>query len=211
MRLRTLLAVGLLTLTPLLAGDKVFTPDTNHTVIGFKAATLLFEVPGRFERYKVKIQGDPDAPSTVAIRLEIEAKSVNTANKMRDDHLRTEDFFDATSFPKIVFTSAKAWRDGDKIVVQGTLEMHGKKKDLQIAFQEAKGLNGAGMPTWSYKATLPLNRQEFGIGADSVAAKISLKDDVQLDLLLVGFFEDPKPESVKKAPAKARPAAKAKA
>lgn len=85
--------------------------------------------------------------------------------------------------------------------------MHGRKKDLQIEFKEATGLNGADMPTWSYKATLPLNRKDFWIGTDSVAAKISLKDEVQLDLLLVGFFDDPEPEPVKKAPAKARTAA----
>lgn len=202
MRLRSLLASGLLALAPLLAGDKVFTPDTTHTVIGFTASTILFEVPGRFDRYKVRISGDPETPSTVEVRLEIEARSVNTSNKMRDDHLRSDDFFDATAFPRILFTSAKAWRQGSQIVVQGTLDMHGKKKELQIAFEEAKGLNGAGMPTWSYRATLPINRQDFGIGADSVAAKISLKDEVRLNLLLVGFFNDPEPP--KKAPAKGK-------
>jgi hypothetical protein len=45
--------------------------------------------------------------------------------------------------------------------------------------------------TWSYRATLPLDRLEFGVGAESVAAKISLKKQVELDLLLVGFFEEP--------------------
>lgn len=203
MRFRSMLAAGLLALVPAIAGDKVFTPDTNHTILGFKAGTLLFDVPGAFTKYKVAIKGDPETPSTVEVRLEIETKSLNTANKTRDDHLRSDDFFDAATFPKILFTSPKAWRQGDKIVVQGTLDMHGKKKELQIAFQEAKGLNGAGMSTWAYKASLPINRQEFGIGAESVAAKISLKDDVELNLLLVGFFDDPKPEPMKKAQAKA--------
>lgn len=207
MRLRSMLAAGLLAFAPMFAGDQVFSVDSNHTVIGFKASTLLFDVPGRFDRYKVQILGDPDEPSTVQVRLEILAKSVNTANKMRDDHLRTEDFFDVTAFPRIVFTSTKAWRKGSQIIVQGTLFMHGKTKDLQIAFEEAKGLNGAEMPTWSYKATLPINRQEFGIGAESVAAKISLKDDVQLDLLLVGFFGDPQPEATK-APGRAKGSSK---
>lgn len=88
--------------------------------------------------------------------------------------------------------------------------MHGRKKDLQIAFQEAKGLNGADVPTWSYKATLPINRKDFWIGTDSVAAKISLKDEVQLDLLLVGFFNDPEPEPARKVSAKPRIAANTK-
>lgn len=210
MRFRSLLAAGLLAIAPIFASDKVFTADTNHTVLGFKASTLLFDVPGRFSRYKVAIQGDPDAPSTVDIRLEIDAKSINTSNKMRDEHLRTGEFFDVAAFPKIVFTSTKAWRQGDKVLVQGTLEMHGKKKDLQIAFLESKGLNGADMPTWSYKGTLSINRKDFWIGTDSVAAKISLKDEVQLDLLLVGFFNEPEPEPAKKPSGKTRGAANTK-
>ena len=207
MRLRALLAVGLITIAPAFAGDKVFTADTNHTVLGFKASTMLFDVPGRFRRYKAEIQVDPDTLSPVRVRLEINAKSIITSNKMRDDHLRGEDFFNVGSYPKIIFTSNKAWRQGDKIVVQGTLEMHGKARDLQISFQEAKGLNGADMPTWSYKATLPLKRSDFGIGAESVAAKIGLKDDNELDLLMVGFFNDPGPPQ----PVKAKTHSKAKA
>jgi len=80
--------------------------------------------------------------------------------------------------------------------------MHGITRDLDLTFQAAEGMNGAGVPTWSYRATLPLDRLEYGIGADSVAAKISLKRPVELDLLLVGFFEEP-PAPAK--PAKTRP------
>lgn len=205
MHIRALLAVSLMLGLPTLAGDQVFTPDTNHTVLGFKAATLLFDVPGRFERYHTDIAGDPDALSSVKIRVEIDAKSISTNNKMRDDHLRSADFFDAVRYPKIVFTSEKAWKEGDKIVVHGTLELHGQKKELQIPFTPAKGLNGAGAMTWSYKATLPLKRQDFALGADSVAAKISLKDQVDLEILLVGFFNDSAPAKAT-APAQARKA-----
>lgn len=190
MRLPALILSALALLSPLAAGTKTFTPDTNHSFFGFKASTLLFDVPGRFQKYKLNIEGDPADLSTVNIRVELDTKSINTANKMRDDHLRTEDFFDVAKYPKIVFRSRKAWREGDKIQVQGILDMHGVEKPLQITFTEATGINGAGTPTWSYKATLPISRKDFGIGADSVAAKISLKDEVDLNLLLVGFFND---------------------
>ena len=210
MTFRALLALGLLVFAPAMAADKSFSPDTNHTVIGFTASTLLFDVTGHFDRYQVKIKGDPEMPATVEIRVEIDPKSVNTANKTRDGHLRGDDFLDIASFPKIVFTSSKAWRQGSQLIVQGQLALHGKTKDLQIAFDEAAGLNGAGSPTWSYKGSLPINRQEFGVGAASVAAKISLKDEVRLNLLLVGFFEDPQPEVEKKAPTKSKASSKTK-
>lgn len=190
MRLSAFFFSALALLSPLAAGTKAFTPDTNHSFFGFKASTLLFDVPGRFEKYKVAIEGDPADLTEVKIQVELETRTINTANKMRDDHLRTEDFFDAGKYPRIIFKSKKAWREGDKIQVQGVLNMHGVEKPMQITFTEATGLNGAGTPTWSYKATLPLSRKDFGIGADSVAAKISLKDEVQLNLLLVGSFSE---------------------
>lgn len=171
------------------AAEKTFSNDGNHTFIGFRASTTLFDVDGWFDKYNLLIQGDPQTLSPVKVKLEIDARSINTRNKKRDDHLRAPDFFDAKKFPKITFTSEKAIREGDKVVVDGTLEMHGVKKPLKIAFKQVVAKNGAGYEQYVYKAEVPLNRKDFGIGVDSVAAKISLDDTVLLKLLVAGFFE----------------------
>ena len=194
MRLMRLIVPVLFAALPALAQVKTFKVDANHTVLGFKASTLLFDVPGRFDRFKADIQGDPATLEGVSIRLEVDARSVNTANRMRDDHLRNPDFFDVSRFPKITFQSSQARREGDRILVKGTLTMHGISRELEIPFVAAEGRNGADMPTWSYRASLPLDRLAFSIGADSVAAKISLKKDVELNLMLVGFFEESAPQ-----------------
>lgn len=188
MRFRFLLP-ALLLAAPLLAQVKTFRVDDNHTVIGFKASTLLFDVPGRFTRFKADIQGDPATLEGASVRLDIDTRSISTANGKRDEHLRSDDFFDAAKYPKITFTSKEVRRDGDRVIVRGSLAMHGVTRDLELPFQAAEGMNGADVRTWSYRATLPLDRLDYGVGADSVAAKISLKRQVELDLLLVGFFE----------------------
>ena len=188
MRFRFLLP-ALLLVAPLLAQSRVFRVDDNHTVIGFKASTLLFDVPGRFTRFKADIQGDPATLEGARVRIDIDARSINTANGKRDEHLRSDDFFDAAKYPKITFTSKEVRRDGDRVIVRGSLAMHGVTRDLELPFMAAEGMNGADVRTWSYRATLPLDRLDYGVGADSVAAKISLKRQVELDLLLVGFFE----------------------
>jgi polyisoprenoid-binding protein YceI len=204
MFLRSLLPALLLAF-PLLAQPRLFRVDDTHTVLGFKASTLLFDVPGRFTRYKADIQGDPASPEGGKILIEIDTKSINTANSTRDEHLRSADFFDAAKYPKIIFTSQEVRREGDRLVVHGTLTMHGVTKDLDLNFLAAEGMNGAGAHTWSYRATLPLDRLDYGIGAESVAAKISLKRPVELDLLMVGFFEEP-PGPAKSATAPAKKA-----
>jgi polyisoprenoid-binding protein YceI len=172
----------------LAAQVKTFQADTTHTVLGFRAATTLFDVPGRFDRYKLDIVGDPGTLQGARVRLDIDAASIDTANRIRDKHLRSEDFFDVPRFPKITFTGTYVRREGDRVVVRGTLTMHGSTRDLEIPFRATQGVNGAGTPTWSYRASLPLERLDYGLGAESVAAKISLARTVDLDLLLVGSF-----------------------
>lgn len=196
---------ALLLASPLIAQGKVFRVDDNHTVLGFKASTLLFDVPGRFTRFKAEIQGDPATLEGAQVRLDIEAKSINTANTGRDEHLRTPDFFDVAKYPRITFVSQSVRREGDRVLVKGTLTMHGVSRDLELPFVAAEGLNGAGARTWSYRAALPLDRLDFGVGAESVAAKISLKRQVDLDLLLVGFFEEA-PAPAKGVPVKMKKA-----
>jgi len=200
-----LLLSALLLAAPLMAQTKVFRVDENHTVLGFKASTLLFDVPGRFTRFKADIQGDPASLAGAQVHLDIDARSINTANASRDEHLRTPDFFDVARYPKITFASKEVRREGDRLLVKGSLTMHGVTKDLDLAFVAAEGMNGAEVRTWSYRATLPLDRLDFGVGAESVAAKISLRRQVELELLLVGFFEDPAP--AKAVPVKAKKAA----
>jgi len=198
-----LLLPALLLALPLAAQTKTFRLDENHTVFGFKASTLLFDVPGRFTAFKADIQGDPASLEGAKVRIDIDAKSINTAIKSRDEHLRSADFFDAAKYPKITFTSSDVRKEGDRVRVQGTLQLHGVSKDLVLSFEPAEGMNGAGVRTWSYRTTLPLDRLDFGVGAESVAAKISLRRQVELNLLLVGFFEEQAPP-VKATPAKAK-------
>lgn len=210
-----LLAVLALPAPQAQAQTRVFEADTNHTSLGFKAATLLFKVDGTFRKYRTEITGNPDDPKDASVKVTLYTNSISTKNRQRDEHLVTDDFFDAAKYPRIVFTSSKVAREGGKVVVTGTLDLHGVKKELTIPFEPSFGKNGAGADTWSYEGSVKINRKDFGIGADSVAAKISLKDEVELNLLLVGFFEEAKAEAPKnmtpKAMAKAMGAKPAKA
>ncbi len=174
------------------AGSKSFEVDPNHSIFGFTASTLLFDVQGHFEKYKVTVSGDPDTLADAKVQVEIDAASLTTGIKNRDTHLRSDDFFDVKKFPKITFTSNTVKKDGAKIVVDGTLDMHGVKKPMTIPFEPVIGKNGAGIMENVYKADISLNRKDFGIGTDSVGAKISLGDSVKLKLLLAGFFEEKK-------------------
>lgn len=207
--LQLLLALGLM--VPAFAGDMTFSPDQVHTVIGFRAATIIFKVPGAFRSWQAEISGDPNTLANAKVAFFIDAKSIDTAQQTRDKHLRSEDFFDVARYPKITFVSSKLWREGGRLMVAGNLDMHGIKKEVTVAFEESKGKNGAGVDTWSYEANLKLNRKDFGIGISDKLAAISLKDEVELNLMLVGYFEEASAKAVPAPPSKAPAKGKKKA
>jgi polyisoprenoid-binding protein YceI len=57
---------------------------------------------------------------------------------------------------------------------------------VEIKFSQG-GKNGAGVDTTTYEGKLTIDRNDFGIGTESIAAKISLEDEVDIKLLIVTF------------------------
>lgn len=161
--------------------------DTVHSKVGFTAATVLFDVDGEFKDYSIELDGDPAKPKTAKVRASIDVASIDTQNGKRDNHLRSPDFFDTEKHPRISFESTKVQPKGNQLIVEGNLTMHGTTKRVTIPFKVARGKNGAGVDTTTYKGKLTIDRNDFGIGTDSIAAKISLEDEVEVKLLMVTF------------------------
>ncbi|MGB9341383.1 MAG: YceI family protein [Polyangiales bacterium] len=161
--------------------------DTVHSKVSFTAATVIFDVDGEFGKFDISIDGDPKKPETVKVEANIDVASLNTNNAKRDKHLKSPDFFDAGKYPMIRFASTGVKTKGSQLVVTGNLTMHGVSKLVSIPFKVAKGKNGAGVDTTTYKGKLTVDRNDYGIGTDSIAAKISLEDEVAIKLLVVSF------------------------
>lgn len=187
---RLFLVPALLALSVASAASAAFVPlklDTVHSKVSFTAATLLFDVDGEFGDYSIEVEGDPNAPESVKIKAAISASSIDTQNTKRDEHLKSADFLDVEKHPTITFTSTSVKSKGSQLTVKGQLSMHGKTKAVSIPFKVANGKNGAGVDTRTYKGKLTIDRNDFGVGTDSIAAKISLEDEVEIKLLVVTF------------------------
>ncbi len=189
MRIRSVLLSAvfvLLAASPAFA-QKKFENDGNHSFFRFKASTTLFDVEGWFDKYNLDIKGDPADPKDASIKIELDVASINTRNKTRDKHLMSPDFFDAKKYKKVTFTSNKVTKQGEKYLVAGTLDMHGVKKEITIPLSHTRAKNGAGFEEDVFKGSLTINRKDYTIGVDSVAAKISLADEVEIKVLIAGF------------------------
>ena len=88
----------------------------------------LVTVKGRFKLY----EGTLDLRSEPAVQLTIEADSLDTGIAKRDEHLRSDDFFDAEHYPQVQFVSDSAVLEGDTLKVRGRLHAAGESIPLEL-------------------------------------------------------------------------------
>jgi polyisoprenoid-binding protein YceI len=117
----------------------------------------LLSVKGRFDRYR----GALDLSASPAVELTIEADSVNTEVTKRDEHLRSDDFFDDANHPHVRFVSDTATHRGDTLKVSGRLHAAGKHIPIEINAQlRDVGINGE----LEIEATALADQRGLGMG-----------------------------------------------
>src|SRR5437763_202981 len=87
--------------------------DPAHSRFGFVARhAMVTKVRGSFNEFEGSAVIDGDTPTASHVSLTLTVASVDTRNQMRDDHLRTNDFLDAATYPHITFHSTAVEWDG---------------------------------------------------------------------------------------------------
>lgn len=147
---------------------------------------MVSTVKGRFEKLQGTIEIDEEQPEHSSVRAEIETASVNTGVAQRDDHLRSDDFFNAERFPLISFRSTGVERvsDGDwRIAGDLTIRDITRPVVLDTEF-EGQGLDAYGGYRAGFIATTQLNRKDFGLNWNGLieTGGVVVADKVKLTL-----------------------------
>jgi polyisoprenoid-binding protein YceI len=108
--------------------------DPEHFSVGFLVDHVGYaKVLGMFQKASGTYAFDEKTGALSDVRLVIDADSVYTAHRKRDNHLRSPDFLNAGEFRDIVFTGAAAKRTGERtFVVEGQLQMIGKTQPITL-------------------------------------------------------------------------------
>jgi polyisoprenoid-binding protein YceI len=89
-------------LLPLTALASTWTIDPNHTTMQFKVRHLMISnVKGVFDKFSGTLNLDDKDITKSKVDVVIDAASVNTSIKMRDDDLRSPNFFDVANQPRL--------------------------------------------------------------------------------------------------------------
>ena len=161
--------------------------DANHSDVTFRVRHLVSRVPGTFDRWTADLRGDPADWSTGSVAVSIETASINTRQEKRDNHLRSDDFFDAANHPTITFRSRSVAAEGDRLRIQGDLTIRGVTRpvvldgEIVALTQAADGSYRVG-----FNATTRIDRHDFGVSWNRAAegGGLVLADDVDIEINL---------------------------
>ncbi|WP_286748143.1 MULTISPECIES: YceI family protein [Roseivirga] len=160
--------------------------DPTHSSIGFSIDHLVIsETVGQFDSYTASIRADKEDFTDAKFEVVIQTKSINTANEERDNHLRSEDFFNAAQFPTITFKGEKFEKvNQNKYKVSGWLTMHGITKKVVFEGQfggivaDPWGGTRAGLKLWG-----EIDRYDYGLKYNSFleAGGLSIGREVRIE------------------------------
>ena len=151
---------------PLLAQNapETWVVDKAHSTAQFKVRHMMSNTVGMFRDFDGNITIDRANPAKSSVEFTIQAKSIDTGNSNRDEHLRSADFFDVAKFPTISFKSTSvAKKSDDEFAVTGDLTMHGvtKRVTLPVTFlgfgRTARGEKAG------FEIETTVNRKDYGI------------------------------------------------
>lgn len=159
-----------------------------HSEISFKVKHMMIStVSGHFDKFSVEVTtGKEDDFSNAEVTVEIQASSVNTKNSDRDNHLKSDDFFNAEKYPLITFRSTGF--DGKKLTGDLTIRDVTKEVSFDVDFNGI-AVDPYGQTKAGFELSGEINRKEFGLKWDAVteAGSIVVSDKVRMigDIQLV--------------------------
>jgi polyisoprenoid-binding protein YceI len=175
---------ALLIVHPAFAAD-TYVFDKAHSSVGFQVRHLFSNVAGKFDDFTGTIQFDEANPEQSSVEVNIKTASIDTGVKMRDDDLRSPNFFDAEKYPETTFKSKSVKKSGENAFdVTGDLTMHGVTKEVVLKVELiGKGAGPKNSILSGWDATTALKRSEFGLSWSKVIEGTQVVgDDVKIEL-----------------------------
>jgi polyisoprenoid-binding protein YceI len=165
--------------------------DPAHTTVGFAVRHLMSRVRGTFSEISGQIVTGP-RPARSTVTATVGMASVNTGNHMRDDQLRSADFFDAARYPVMTFTSAVVRPAGGSWVLAGDLTIRDVTRpvELEVDFLGTDPAGLQGETRIGFAARGVISRRDFGVtfGLAADGARVVIGDKVDLTIDVEAFL-----------------------
>lgn|SRR5690554_185649 len=166
-------------------GQDTWKVDPYHSKITFTTVhNTIADVAGLFNEFDATIKASKPDFSDASFEVEINVASIDTEVKMRDDHLRSADFFEVETYPKMTFKSTGI-RKGDgqnRYKLTGDLTIKGITRPITLdLWYRGTIQNDEGKSIAGFQALGTLNRADYNVGNDFPASLISKEVQLKVD------------------------------
>ena len=156
--------------------------DPMHSKLTFSITHMgISDIDGLFNKFSASATTSKADFSDAVFELTVETPSINTQVEMRDNHLRSADFFEVEKYPTMTFKSTSIKKvSKDKYKLSGNLTLHGITKPVTMDLwyrgtnEDAKSKSS----TSGFQLTGTLKRSDFNIGPKFPSPILS--DEVQI-------------------------------
>jgi polyisoprenoid-binding protein YceI len=161
--------------------------DPTHSRLGFVARhAMVTKVRGSFDDFEGTAVLDFDDPTKSTASVTFQIASIDTRNAQRDEHLRTNDFFDAPTYPTGSFVSTGVTKvDDETFQLHGDLTLKGTTKPVTVTFEATGTATDAyGNLRAGFEGRATISRKEWGITWNAAldAGGVAVGDKIVLEL-----------------------------
>ena len=177
--------------TPTPPGPGTWVIDPAHSSIEAVARHMMVsKVRGHFGSFSGAVEV-AEEPAESTVQVSIDAKTIDTNEEKRDQHLRSEDFLHADEYPQLEFESREIEHlEGNRYRMFGDLTIRGETEPVELDVDYfGTDTDPFGSERALFQATTTLNRENWGITWNKTLETgglfVGKELDVELDIQLV--------------------------
>ncbi|MCX2481952.1 YceI family protein [Pedobacter sp. MR2016-24] len=165
-----------------------WTIDPMHSFVNFEVKHMgISFVDGSFKKFEGTVDAAKPDLTDAKINFTVDVNSISTSVEMRDNHLKTDDFFNAAKYPTMTFVGSSFKKlKGNNYELSGKLTIRDVTKDVKFAVvyggtaKDQQSNTKAG-----FNATTTINRLDYNIKYDPTGMGVSKDVKINLNLEFV--------------------------
>lgn len=144
-----------------------YSPVDSLSKVHFVIKNFGINTGGDFSNLSGTIHFLPENLSESHFNVSVSASTIDTDNSMRDNNLKSDEYFDAAKYPKITLVSTKIEKTNKTgegyFYFTGNLTIEGITKAISFPFQAKAQNNG-----YLFTGNFQIDRTEFGVGEKNI-------------------------------------------
>ena len=170
-------------------GQTKWTLDKSHTNIGFSITHMkISEVYGEFTEFEGEVISTSDDFDGSKVSFSAQVASIDTKNEKRDQHLQSDDFFNAAEYPEIRF-EGKILKEGNDYFLAGDFTIRDITEEVKFDVRYNGTIDAWNGKKAGFKITGTIDRFDYNLkwgrtiesGGLIVSREVTISCNVELD------------------------------